>query len=385
MSRKSAVIFTGMFLVLVGITGILSFIRHMNSYISDVPVNNEWTAELGTKFETDLAANFFGKFSFVNLNGGIRRLLGQREMNGVVRLDNDRLIMPLEACPEEQLRQFARRTGAFGSYLKNRGTGLVYVSPPCSVSKYDPELPEGVEDHGNENIDRLLALLKEEGVDTIDIREKMRADGISHYDMMFKTDHHWKPEAGFYTYGILEKYIAEKTGCETDPRIADITNYTVTNYEKVFLGTRGKRTGQFFAGTDDFTLIEPDFATRVRNSEGAEGSIPDFFIDKEPLRHRDYESGYVYDDVLGWGAYIGDYVNPDSVNDVRILIITDSFAKAVEPYLIMGFREVYCMLDGTVGNITPKVIEDYDPDMVIMLYYPEYVNGTSGSFDFSGF
>ncbi len=385
MSKKSAVIFTGVFLIVVGLIGFLTFFRHMNFYINDVTVNNEWTAEMGNRFETDLASNFFGKFSFVNLNGAIRKLLGQREMNGVVRLNNGYLTVPLRECPEEQLHQFADRTAALNSYLQNRGTGLVYVSPPYTGSKYDPELPAGIEDHSNDNIDRLLSLLEEAGVDTIDVRESMRADGIDHYEMTYKTDHHWTTEAGFYTYRLLEKYISEKTGCAIDPRISDISNYTVTKYEKWFLGSRGKRTGQYFAGTDDFTLIEPKFDITIRSVEGSSGTIRDFFIDKELLGRRDYESGYVYDAVLGWGAYSGDYVNPDSVNDIRILIISDSFAKAVNPYLIMGFGETKCILDAYTGNVTPDLIEDYDPDVVIMLYYSEYINADSGSFDFRGF
>ena len=116
MSKKSAVIFTGVFLIIIGLIGFLTFFRHMNFYINDVTVNNEWTAEMGNRFETDLASNFFGKFSFVNLNGAIRKLLGQREMNGVVRLNNGYLTVPLRECPEEQLQQFADRTAALTGY-----------------------------------------------------------------------------------------------------------------------------------------------------------------------------------------------------------------------------------------------------------------------------
>ena len=385
MNRKSALIYTAVFLLLVAVPGLLSFMKQMDVYVHHTAVDNEWTAELGSKFETDLASNFFRKFDFVNMNGAIRKVLGQREMNGTVKLDNGYLITPMDECSEEQLRQFAGRMAAFHSFLKERGTELVYVSPPCTSDKYDPELPAGIEDHCNENIDRLLAFLKNEGIDTIDVREAIRADGISHDDMMYKTDHHWTTEAGFYTYSLLEKYISEKTGCVTDPRVSDISNYTVTKYDDWFLGARGRRTGRFFAGTDDYTLIEPDFETEFRSAEGVTGTFSDFFIDKEPLVRKDYENGYVYDAVPRWGNYSGDYVNLMNSNDEKILIISDSYAKAVNPYLIMGFGEMKCLLDGNVGYITPKMIEDYDPDVVILLYYPDYINADSGSFDFIRF
>ena len=180
-------------------------------------------------------------------------------------------------------------------------------------------------------------------------------------------------------------FIAEKTGCEIDPRVSDISNYTVTKYEAWHLGSRGQRTGLHYVGADDFTLIEPNFKTSVVDPLDVAGSINDFFINTKPLQKRDFTTRYIYDDVLGGGAYLGHYVNLESVNDVRVLIITDSFAKAVNPYLIMGFGEFYSTFDGFVGDITPKFISAYDPDVVIMMYYPQYLNSNSGSFDFSGF
>ena len=200
--------------------------------------------------------------------------------------------------------------------------------------------------------------------------------------MMYRTDHHWTTEAGFYTYGLLEKYIAEKTGCETDPRVSDPESYTISDYGK-WIGSRGNRTGISFAGTDSFTLFEPKFETSIQRVEsGQTGSTSDFFLITDPLRDPDQVEHYLYDSVLGWGNYMGHYMNPNSPNDVRVMIISDSFAKAVNPYLIMGFREVNSLFDSFVCDITPQVIEAYDPDVVIMLYYPGYVSSGSGSFDF---
>ena len=87
-NKKSAVLFTIIFLLLVFGLGILSFAGLANYYINDEIINNEWTSELGNKFETDVSSTFYKKFSFVNLNGAIRKMLGQQEMNGVIKLKN---------------------------------------------------------------------------------------------------------------------------------------------------------------------------------------------------------------------------------------------------------------------------------------------------------
>lgn len=385
MKKRTAVIFTVIFLILTIGLGIFSFANLMKYYINDDSLNNEWNAESGNKFETDISGTFYKNFSFVNLNGAIRRVLGQREMNGVVKLNNGYLTEPLPECSEETLKHYAYRVSEFNEYLKKRGTSLVYVSPPYTSSKYDPELPSGIEDFSNANIDHFLEILDIVGVETIDLRETMASDGIDHYSMMYKTDHHWKTEAGFYAYGILEKYIADKTGCEIDPKISHIENYTVTNYEKSHLGTRGLRTGIYYAGIDDFTQIAPNFDTLIEDPYGVVGTIQDSFIKMEPFTNPDYTTRYTYDTALGRSAYIGHYKNLQSVNDVKVMIISDSFSKAVNPYLIMEFSEVNCFVNGFVGGITPEVIEDYDPDVVIMLYYPKFISDDGGPFDFRGY
>ena len=385
MNKKTALIFTGLFVILVGFVGMLSFGNLANSYINEIADENEWDTEMGRKIENDIAETFFNKYGFVNLNGALRNFLGQREMNDIIKLNNGYLITPMEQCPNENIKEFTDRTSEFNEYLKRRGTPLVYVTTPYTTDKYDPELPVGEEDYSNDNIDRLLAMFSDAGIETIDLRETMRADGLNHYDMMYKTDHHWTTEAGFYTFGVLQDYIAEKTGCEVDPRIGDIQNYTLTKYENWHIGARGLRVGKYYAGVDDFTLIEPDFETTIENPYGTLGPIQKFFLDTELLENPGNPSRYVYDTVLGGPAFLGHYKNPESVNDVKVLIIADSFAKAVNPYLIMAFSEVNCLYDEFVGGITPKVIEEYDPDVVIMMYYPEHINPESGAYDFRGY
>lgn len=371
------------FMIIVVGLGFLSYRKLVNFYVNQERDYNEWTPELGSKFETDIASTFYNKFGFVNLNGAVSNALGQPSMNGVVKLNNGYLLTTMNYSSDDVLQEYADSTIRFNDYLENRGTTLVYASTPYTSSKYDPQLPAGIEDYGNENIDRFMEMIRSAGVDTIDFRETMHGDGIDQYDMMYRTDHHWTTEAGFYAYGILEDYIVEKTGCNVDVRVSDINNYTVTTYPKWHLGSRGQRTGIYYAGIDDFNLIIPDFETTLQNSEGTVGSMQELMINMEPLANKDYTSRYTYDHVMGRG--LGDYTNPDCKNDIRILIITDSFGKAVGPYLAMGFQQICYVYDGSSTGVTPKFIENFDPDVVIMMYYPSFLQEKSKAFSFNGF
>ena len=379
----NSIAFTIVFVLLTVVLGTISFGKLVKFYVNHEVDYNEWTVDLGSKLETDIATTFFGKFQFVNMNGAIRNLLGQREMNGVVKLNNGYLLTTVGYESDETLQKYADNVAAFDRYLKERGTPLVYASAIYTSSKYDPQLPAGVTDYGNDNIDRFMQMLEAQEVDTLDFREIMHEEGIDQYDMMYRTDHHWTTESGFYAYGKLEQYIVEQTGCEADARISDISNYIITTYENWHLGSRGQRVGRYFAGIDDFDLIIPDFDTSLQNDEGEVGTMQELVINMEPLNERKYTSRYTYDRVLEKSC--GHYVNLDCENEIRVLIIADSFSEAVCPYLMMGFREMYFQSNAKVSEIDPEYIEAYDPDVVIMLYYPQQFWEGSHAYDFVGF
>lgn len=375
--------YIAVFLVIIIGLGFLSYRKLTKFYINQEKDYNEWTPDLGSKFETDIASTFFNKFGFVNLNGAVCNALNQPCMNGVVKLNNGYLLTTLPYSSDEVLRTYADSTIRFDEYLKNRGTVLVYANTPYTSSKYDPQLPIGINDYGNDNCDRFLQMLKDTGVDTIDFRETIHDDGIDQYSMMYKTDHHWTTKAGLYAYGVLEDYIVDKTGCDVDERISDIQNYTVTTYKKWHLGSRGQRTGIYYAGIDDFDLIIPNFDTSIQNGAGTVGNMQDVMINMEPLTNKDYTSRYTYDSVLG--GSLGHFTNLDCKNDIKVLIITDSFGKAVAPYLAMGFAQIDYVYDADVSGVTPEFIESIDPDVVIMMYYPEFLLEGRQPFSFSGF
>ena len=375
--------YIAVFLVIIIGLGFLSYRKLTKFYINQEKDYNEWTPDLGSKFETDIASTFFNKFGFVNLNGAVCNALNQPCMNGVVKLNNGYLLTTLPYSSDEVLRTYADSTIRFDEYLKNRGTVLVYANTPYTSSKYDPQLPIGINDYGNDNCDRFLQMLKDAGVDTIDFRETMHDDGIDQYSMMYKTDHHWTTKAGLYAYGVLEDYIVDKTGCDVDERISDIQNYTVTTYKKWHLGSRGQRTGIYYAGIDDFDLIIPNFDTSIQNGAGTVGNMQDLMINMEPLTNKDYTSRYTYDSVLG--GSLGHFTNLDCKNDIKVLLITDSFGKAVAPYLAMGFAQIDYVYDADVSGVTPEFIESMDPDVVIMMYYPEFLQEGKQPFSFSGY
>ena len=353
-----------LFGLLIVLLGFLSFSSLMDYYVNDLKSLNEWSADLGSRFETDFASSFYQKLWFLNMNGGMRNVFGQREMNGVVKLDNGHLIMPGDFAGDAIIQTNAENIIRFKNYLEEKDILFAYAITLTNNSKYEPsELPEGTADFGNENWDKLKDLLKDGGVTVIDFREELYKDGISQYDMMYKTDHHWTTEMGFYAYQKFTDFLEAGLSCEVDPAVKTLDNYKITTYPDWHLGSAGQRTGRFFAGVDDFDLIVPQFETFLTDMDKKhQGSYEELLIDTEALKHRDLNSRLTYDSVLSDSQ--GNFINHLSRNDKKILVISDSFGKAVCPFLDISYGQVRSV-DGPVGG---ELIDSFQPDAVLVFY-----------------
>ena len=343
-----------LFVVILFPLAAVSGFRAAQCRISGNTIPNEWTLDMGSEWEVEYISAFWRRNDFLNLNGFMRRFLGQREMNDVIKLNNGYLARPVGYVSDEELEPGAASLANLDRYLTASDAEFLVAVAPDSISRYGPQ---------------------ERGVEAMDFREVIHEDGIDQYTLMYKTDHHWTTRAGFYAYGKLADWIAEKTGVKVDEKIRDIENYSVTTYEGWHLGSYGQRTGRLYAGIDDFELILPKFDTKITNGE-VTGTFEELFISYDALEKRDMTSRYTYDVTLeqAWG----DYTNLLADNDLKVLVIGDSFTKTVCPYLNISYKESRFVHYQRLDVLTAEYVEEYDPDVVILLYYPENMLGRDG-------
>lgn len=367
------------FVLVVIVLGILSILKLVRYYVNDELDYNNWTVKMGSKFETDVAASFFEKFQFVNMNGAMRNLLRQPEMNNVIKLNNGYLTTLCPYLTDEQLHGIADALIRMDDYLASKDIPFLYLTTPRTPSKFDPQLPAGIEHYANDYSDRLVEMLQEGGVECIDLRQTLHDEGINEYDMLFRTDHHWTPKGGFYAFGKINDWLTEKLDCDVDPRVTDLSNYTVTTYKHWHLGSRGQRTGIYYGGVDDFDLIVPNFETSLA-SNGAEGTYQDLVINMRLLQSRDPIPKSVYDDVY-MNSQIA-FHNDLAWNDKKILVYTDSFGTAVLPFMDISYQDVdpYNVTRSPIQDIIQDIESD-QPDAVVMFFYwgnelnPNWFNG----------
>lgn len=366
-------IYAILFLIVLFLLAFLSDAGLVRYYVNGAESNIEWKPDAGSRFETDYITNFYRKMQFINGNGVLRRVFGQREMNEVVKLENGYLTELVEELPEERLSESAEEIARINRMCMAHEIPFLYVMTPYKISKYDPELPAGEEDYSNQNMDVFLRKLDELGVAYMDLRETIHAGGINQYELFYRTDHHWTTEGGFYIYTKLAERMEDMLDIRIDENVMDPASYRITTYAKWHLGSLGQRVGIWYGGIDDFDLIELDFETQLTHN-GESGSFSEILIDREPLEKRNVETRGTYDFVLNNG--FGYFKNAGASNNKRVLIITDSMGKAVIPYMILSFAESYNVYVYDPTDITGRFLNDWKPDAVLIMEYPTLLEKT---------
>ena len=328
--------------------------------------------------------DFATKYRFVEINGVTCKVLQNEQINGTVMLNNGYLSYRFK---ESNVTPKAEKVAQLNEYLKSKGIKFSYIAIPYKNSPYDDQVPFGIYDYGNQNQDAMMSALKTMGVETFDLvpllNEKAEGDWYGQY---FKTDHHWKPETAFWAHTQVAKYLGDKYGYKTNAKAMDMANYDKEVYEDWFLGSQGKKTGRFVAGLDDVSLIYPKWDTSVTLTkptagETRSGDFKEAIFDKKCLEKNLYI-------VNTFAVYLGNMLdlcnieNKDGVNHAKLLVIKDSFAIAMAPYMSFMFDDVDVIdMRYYKAGTLKEYIDKTKPDVVIMPYSSS-VFGSKGAFDF---
>lgn len=278
---------------------------------------------------------------------------------------------------EKELKNAVDKVKEIYGYATANGSGFLYVAVPLK-QQYE-EFPPNIEDHSAENYAALLDCLKQNDIPYLDCDQALRSSPIKQDDRYFITDHHWKPYSGFVVAGSICDKLAALYSFSYDKEKTDIGNYDIEVYKDYFLGSQGKKVGQYFTweGCDDFELIVPRFDTDLTESipyseTVREGSFDDTLLHKEYLSDNLHHAE-VYETYSGGNIRLQIFRNNLLENGKKIMIVRTSYAGVVTPYLALQAKELHIIdnrnedyLSGDFVDVK-QYIKEIDPDYVIVL------------------
>ena len=369
MNTRANNIYLISFLVIIFSFGLFADQALLRNRLTGAPDLSGWSADVGNGFENDYIAAMPLKYEALDLNGAFRRLFGQREMNGIVRMDNGYLTASMESMEPQVIAERAQKVAQLRDELEARGIAFLFVEPPFKVDPEDPQMPAGETDFTNRNIDMFLAELAAQNVPAMDLRAQIRADGLDYYSLFYGSDHHWTVPAGFYGARQIMDWLEQATGKEIPDAVQDPASYRSEYYEDQFVGTWALRTGEIFGGRDDFEILLPEFETRLKETaEGREGTFTEILMHTKPLEEKTPKPLTAYAEVLDDASL--STTNLLAENDMKVMFISDSFGLATGPYLALGVQDLIWVSSYDPAGVAAAV-EAVQPDAVVLMQYAQ--------------
>lgn len=336
--------------------------------------------------DASIKDNTYGKYTFIDFYGYLQKLMGKNEESNfeVVKDDNGTLHYTFFGDKANPVYELVKRTEELKNGLKDESVKFAYIMPPDKYYKGYTSLPYGIPyNYANETADSFLDLLKQNNIDTIDLRENLAESGIEPKDLFFRTDHHWKTETAFWEFGQLAKTLKNKYGAN----IEDIdfytnkNNYNFITYKDSYVGSMGRKTGIPYSGVDDFTLIYPKFNTDYtyysktgEQETNLKGRFEEALITISPFRTNKgvYAlEGDKYSSYLFGNQGIVHVVNKKVPNGPKILFVKDSYTVALAAFLSTVCSDIYMVDPRYYTGSIPEYIDSVKTDFVFVSFYPQ--------------
>ena len=400
--NKNSIVFVFVFVfILFGFCG--DFVKEMSKAAKEL-INDLGEGNLSGITEFTSAVNDGSTESLryhdemMDLDSVKQNLLGtkviQKDGDTIVKTASGTLIKPQGYLSDEAISGSVERIGELYDAVKESGANFLYVAAP--TKGYGMELPANVTDHKTSNFDRYTEALMSAGIPTLDLAQALKEENLLNDQTYFMTDHHWTPEIGLRVSGMICETLGTSYGFAFNASYADPANYNIEVYENWFLGSYGKKVGTFFAegGADDISLITPKFETSLIEEQPFKnqkrtGSFEETVLYLSNLKEKDYYEKNPYAAYSGGDFRLQIVKNELCPEGKKVLLIRDSFACAVMPFLSLQTKELhvvdvrdYSYFVGEKMNIY-SYIEEIKPDYVLVLYSgASGVKGSSGKYDF---
>ena len=328
-----------------------------------------------------LSKNIVGLEYFIEVYGGTQRLINKKfilddDIGYILKDEEGNLHFPVY---NYDTKINANKVVEIKKYFDeiNIPFSFVLVMPKDDDNR--TEFKKGMEIYINstKNSNNFMSVLQDNQINYLDLRKSAVDTKLNIVDSFFKTDHHWKTETAFWAFNELVNYINVTYGINLDENnfYTDLTNYKINVLKNSFLGSLGKRMGKLYSGVDDYTIITPNFDTKLKLYSGfnktfvAEGSFEDVIIDKKLSDPKATIKTNRYATYFGKDDDFTTIINENATSDFKVLIIKDSFALPAAAFLSLTCNELSIVDFRAVNNQSVKeFINNNEFDLILMLY-----------------
>ncbi len=311
------------------------------------------SGEFGKDFEKFLSDQTAGRNFWVGLSAYYNYAIGNNGSNGIYQCKEDYLVND-----PEDMSGLMRNVGFIEEFADKVDVKTTVLVAPSTGYVCENILPEN---HMTYKDDEVFPEIREalKSASFVDIRELFKekySDGA--WQLYYRTDHHWTARGAYYAYTALADELGYTPRAESD--------YEVTTYPG-FYGTTYSSSGFWLTPPDDIDIwdahVYDDTTIHVKITDGDKVIEQDgmFFYD-----HLEEDDKYpVYLD----GNHPYTVIRNDHADsDQKLMVIKDSFAHSLVPFLADHFSEIIMVDLRYYTNPVSEIIESEGVDQVLVLY-----------------
>lgn len=329
-------------------------------YLAEFPsftAESFFSGDFGVEFEKYLSDHTPFRNFWVSLNSYCNLALGNHLSNGIYHCSdgylvndppqNDRLDINISVISD-----FAKGTDLKTTMLLAPSTG--YVTNDVLPNKH-------IIYKDDEYFEKASKTLSDGNVNFVDVRDTFKSAYSDGTQVYYKTDHHWTSSGAYLSYCSL----ADSMGFKAQEK----DSYNITSYDD-FYGTTYSSSGFFLTKPDTIEIWESkgiaDGDISVTITEGTNTIEADSMFFEERLKDDDkypvyLDGNHPYTVIKNSGI--------DKKDDCgKLLIIKDSFAHSLTPFLADHFSEIVMVDMRYYKQSVSKLIEENDFDQMLFLY-----------------
>ena len=315
--------------------------------------------EFQDKLESYLSDQMPLRDGLYSLKVDYERLMMKTYQNGVYFADDGYLIQEYKENPV----QIGRNVQYINGFAQNVDVPITFMLIPTATAVLNDKLPAGcLNDDQMESIEKVRESLDSK-IELIVPDEKLKSAAQSE-QVFYRTDHHWTAQGAYAGYEALMEALG---------RPKAHSKYEYNTFSGKFYGTLYSKAPSAMQEADKFTApknIEGSYAVSfAKEQENAHLLIG--MYDPTKLETKDK-----YATLFG-GNFSHFTIHSNAQNKERILVIKDSYANALLPYLADSFATIdvidmryYHMEEQTVSEL----IKSEGISQVVLLYNMDFLN-----------
>jgi hypothetical protein len=281
--------------------------------------------------------------SWTGLKARTEYLLGKREFNGVY-LCGDTLIAKVDTPEDAQVK----KNLSYVNQLRERTSANVYLGLiPSAAEVWKDKLPAGAESWDQTDL-----------LEKSDVDFETALNGHADEQIFYRTDHHWTSLGAYYGYAA----VMESLGREEETLSADAFERWTMPLSDQFQGTLYSQSGvhwltpdaiEFWGREDGLTVT----SWRTGQAEESALYVTDYLGTKDK-----------YSAFLGGNQPLCVIQNENVTDGSKLLLIRDSYADALAPFLAQNFSEVHLLDLRYYRASAAQYAADHDIDNILVLY-----------------